>query len=49
MKFMTVYISITFLIILFAMTFSTDSDFDFIIPDLKQIIVLSCKYSDIQI
>ena len=26
-----------------------DSDFDFIIPDLKQIIVLSCKYSDIQI
>ena len=49
MKFMTVYISITFLFILFAMTFSTDSDFDFIIPDLKQIIVLSCKYSDIQI
>lgn len=38
---MTVCTIITFLIVLFAMAFSTDSDFDFIIPDLKEIIVLS--------
>lgn len=45
---MTVYI--TFLLILPAMTFSTDhlQDFDVIVPDLKQIEMLHRKFFDLQ-
>lgn len=47
-KIMTVYI--TFLLILPAMTFSTDhlQDFDVIVPDSKQIEMLHRKFSDLQ-